>query len=113
MEGGAVVNVIMAVWRSLVLLVRYGTTHVMAPDLVPVGAMADVLGLDKSPDGPRYISFSQRPMHGDMDVFGIAVDEVFHFCSGGIRELVSLLWRSPERGWRISKATVIYATVID
>lgn len=113
MAVGAVVNPIMAVWTAVVLLVRYVFTYLTAHDLVAVGAMAHVVGLDKSPDGDRYFSFSQRPDYGSMDVFGVELGEVFHFCPEGIKELVSLLWKSPERAWRISKATLIYASLID
>lgn len=113
MEEGAMVSMFTALWHTIVLLLRYAVKRVMHSHLVPVGAMTNICGLDKSPYGPRYVSFSPRPLYGDMDIFGVEVYGVFYFCPKGITELACLLWYSPEREWRVSDATVIYATVID
>lgn len=58
-----------------------------------------------------YVSFSAPP-NDAMDDFGIEDDSVFRYLSG-VRDIIRLVWRGSDEGWRIAYSELIYASPVE
>ena len=58
-----------------------------------------------------YISFSSDPVDESFDDYGVQDTDVFYYCDG-VGELLSGMWKGHSDGWRMERASLVYATTI-
>jgi hypothetical protein len=98
-------------WNTVLVLFTF-VANKLSNERTLIGADCLIQWEDEDEPYHCYLSFSSDPVDKSFDDYGALDSDVFYYCEG-IKELLSGMWKGHSDGWRMQRATLVYATPIE